>query len=143
MSSESLIAKRVVKDHMLAFDLKPHTIEITSSIIKTFKSGRKKYHEYLEEKKRKKAISDSDIKKLHINDDIEKLKLAQTEKQKAVNMLEKDFIQYMEDAEKNSSQCMSFVTKASALKRKSIETKNEIGNLEKQIVDLEEKKRKI
>ena len=49
----------------------------------------------------------------------------------------------MEDAEKNSSQCMSFVTKANALKRKSIETKNEIDNLEKQIVDLEEKKRKI
>ena len=142
MSSESLIAKRVVKDHMLAFDLKPHTIEITSSIVKAFKSGRKKY-EYLEEEKRKKAISDSDIKKLHINDDIEKLKLAQTEKQKAVNMLEKDFIQCMEDAEKNSSQCMSFVTKANALKRKSIETKNEIDNLEKQIVDLEEKKRKI
>ena len=143
MSSESLIAKRVVKDHMLAFDLKPHTIEITSSIVKAFKSGRKKYHEYLEEEKRKKAISDSDIKKLHINDDIEKLKLAQTEKQKTVNMLEKDFIQCMEDAEKNSSQCMSFVTKANALKRKSIETKNEIDNLEKQIVDLEEKKRKI
>ena len=67
MSSESLIAKRVVKDHMLAFDLKPHTIEITISIVKAFKSGRKKY-EYLEEEKRKKAISDSDIKKLHIND---------------------------------------------------------------------------
>ena len=57
-------------------------------------------------------------------------------------MLEKDFIQCMEDAEKNSSQCMSFVTKANALKRKSIETKNEIDNLEKQVVDLKEKKRK-
>ena len=58
-------------------------------------------------------------------------------------MLEKDFIQCMEDAEKNSSQGMSFVTKANTLKRKSIETKNEIDNLEKQIVDLEEKKIKI
>ena len=56
-------------------------------------------------------------------------------------MLEKDFIQCMEDAEKNS-QCMSFVTKANALKRKNIETKNETDNLEKQIVDLEEKKKK-
>ena len=38
---------------------------------------------------------------------------------------------------------MSFVTKANALKRKSIETKNEIDNLEKQIVDLEEKKERF
>ena len=54
ISPESLTAKRIIKDHMLANKLKPHTIEITKPIFQAFRSGRQKYEVHLEEEKKKK-----------------------------------------------------------------------------------------
>ena len=54
MSRESLTAKRIIKDHMLANKLKPHTIEIIKSIVQAFRSDRQKYEVHLEEEKKKK-----------------------------------------------------------------------------------------
>ena len=54
MSPESLTAKRIIKGHMLANKLKPHTIEITKPIVRAFRSDRQKYEVHLEEEKKKK-----------------------------------------------------------------------------------------
>ena len=54
MSPESLTAKRIIKGHMLANKLKPHTIEITKPIVQAFRSDRQKYEVHLEEEKKKK-----------------------------------------------------------------------------------------
>ena len=48
MSPESLTAKRIIKDCMLANKLKPHTTEITKPIVPAFRSGRQKYEVHLE-----------------------------------------------------------------------------------------------
>ena len=54
MSRESFTAKRIIKDHMLANKLKPHTIKITKSIVQAFRWDRHKYEVHLEEEKKKK-----------------------------------------------------------------------------------------
>ena len=48
MNQGTVIAKCLVKDH-----LKPHTIEITSSMIKAFRGTHMKYRFYFEEEKSK------------------------------------------------------------------------------------------
>lgn len=143
MSPESLVAKRIIKDHMIANNLKPHTIEITKQIIRAFKSGRQKYSLHLEEEKKKKEKSELQIKAQHIAADIDKIRVLQKQKQKAVEMMEKEVVECMEKAEKNNDTCMSYVIKSNGLKRKSQETKKEIETLEKEILDLEVKKKKF
>ena len=49
----------------------------------------------------------------------------------------------MEKGEQNNAICMSYVIKSNVLKRMSEEIKKEVELLEKEIVDLEEKKKKL
>ena len=72
MSPESLTAKRIIKGHMLANKLKPHTIEITKPIVQAFRSDRQKYEVHLEEEKKKKQTSEAEVRAMHIAADNEK-----------------------------------------------------------------------
>ena len=60
---------------------------------------------------------------MHIAADIEKLRFTQKQKQKAVEMMEKEVIECMEKAEQNNDTCMIYVIKSNGLKRKSEEIK--------------------
>ena len=58
-------------------------------------------------------------------------------------MMEKEVIERMEKAEQNNDTCMSYVIESNELKRKSEEIKQEVELFEKEIVDLEAKKKKL
>ena len=143
MSPESLTAKRIIKGHMLANKLKPHTIEITKPIVQAFRSDRQKYEVHLEEEKKKKQKSEAEVRAMHIAADIEKPRVTQKQKHKPVEIMKKEVIECMEKGEQNNDICMSYVIKSNVLKRMSEEIKKEIELLEKEIVDLEEKKKKL
>ena len=96
MSPESLTAKRIIKGHILANKLKPHTIAITKPFVQAFRSGRQKYEVHLEEKKNKKQKSEAEVRAMYIAADIEKLRVTQKQKQEAVEMIEKEVIECME-----------------------------------------------
>ena len=80
---------------------------------------------------------------MHIAADMEKLRVTQKQKQKAVEMVEKEVIECMEKAEQNNGTCMNYVIKSNGLKRKSEEIKREVELLEKEIADWEAKKKKL
>ena len=52
MNPEPVISKRVIKDHMLAHNVKPYSIDISLAMVKSFKVAYSKYQLYLEEKKK-------------------------------------------------------------------------------------------
>ena len=54
VNPETVISKRVIKDHMLAHNLKPYSIDISPAMVKSFKAAHSKYQLYLEEGERKK-----------------------------------------------------------------------------------------
>lgn len=54
MSPETVVSKRMSKDHMLAFNLKPHPIETTNPLIVAFKFSCQRYEIHLEEEKKEK-----------------------------------------------------------------------------------------
>ena len=80
MSPETVVSKRMIKDHMLSFNLKPYTIEITNPLIVVFKSSRRRYVIHLEEEKKKKqyfflsglSFAEAEKKAMHIAADIDK-----------------------------------------------------------------------
>ena len=57
MSPEREVSKRMIKDYMLSFSLKPHPIEITNPLIVASKSSHRRYEIHLEEEKKKKQVT--------------------------------------------------------------------------------------
>ena len=53
-SPECVIAKRLVKNHLLENNLKPHTIQITNATVRAFKGARQSYATYLDDENKKK-----------------------------------------------------------------------------------------
>ena len=76
---------------------------------------------------------------MHMTADIEKLNQKMKTAKKAIEMMEKEVTECMELAEKKSD--LSYVKKGSGLKIKSSEIKQEVELLEKQIGELEKKKK--
>ena len=141
MTPVSIISRRIIKDHLIANQLKPHTVHITASLIKSFRSARQAYMIELDNAKKEKEKTEEEQKAMHITADIEKLNQKIKTAKKAIEMMEKVVTECMELAEKKSD--LSYVKKGSGLKRRSSQTKQEVELLEKQIGELEKKKKKL
>ena len=63
------------KYHMLSFNLKPYTIELTNPLIVAFKSSCRRYEIQLEEEKNKKQVTKAEKKAIHIATDTGKVKV--------------------------------------------------------------------
>lgn len=100
MTPETIIAKRIIKDHMLFHKLKPHTVEISDALVKSFKGAHMKYKLHLAEKKEKQVLSEAENKALHISSDIEKIRSNVRVMEKAVLMMNTDIFECMQLAEK-------------------------------------------
>ena len=57
MLPETLVSKRVLRDHMIAKGLQPHTIKIDKPIMLAAKGAREKYTLYLKEQTKIKATT--------------------------------------------------------------------------------------
>ena len=141
MSPETVIAKRLIKDHMLSNDLKPHNIDISKSMVKAFRSAHGKYQMHLEDQRQKRISTEAETKAMHLSNEIETLKGKVEQMSKGVAVMDAQFFECVEVAEKKHD--ISFVIKGNALKCKSDQTKEDILKLENQIAELEIKKRKL
>ena len=141
MAPVSIISLRIIEDYLIANQLKPHTIHITASLIKSFRSARQAYMIELDNAKKEKEKTEEEQKAMHITADIGKLNQKIKAAKNAIEMMEKEVTECMELAEKKID--LSYVKKGSGLKRKSSETKQEVELLEKQIGELEKKKKKL
>ena len=126
---------------MLANGLQPHTIEITKPLVKPYKSAYAAYKAHLEEEKKKVVLTERDKQAEHINSDIDKIKTQINQMMKAVEMMKREFVDFVKMAEEKKD--ISYVIKGNGLKRKSDQTKDSITALEKEIEGLQEKKRKL
>ena len=139
MSPETVIAKRLIKDHMLSNDLKPHNINISKSMVKAFKSAHGKYKMHLEDQRQKRISMEAQTKAMHFSNEIETLKGKVEQMLKGVAIMNAEFFECVEVAEKKND--ISFVIKGNALISKSDQTKEDTLKLENQIAEM--KKRKL
>ena len=127
----------MIKDHMLANNITPSTIQITKKMQTDYKFAQTKYEIYVEQEKRKKSKIEND-NRTSISEEINGVKTLIIEKEKTRDFLENKSFLAMQDAEKTND--MGFVQKANALKRSRDETDDEIKKLQKTLVSLEEKR---
>ena len=91
LSPEGVIAKRLVKDHLLANNLKRHTIQITNPMVRAFKGARQSYVTYFDDENKKKIQTKDKEKTQHITSDVENLKQKLKTNQKVVSMMENKY----------------------------------------------------
>ena len=70
ISPKGVTAKRLVKDHLLANNLKPHIIQIINPMVRAFKGARQSYATYLDDENKKKTQTKDEEKTKHITSDI-------------------------------------------------------------------------
>ena len=88
MTPNTIIAKHVIKDHMLFNDLTPHTITISHAIIKYFRLARQKYYIHLEEEKKNKVEFEMEMRARLTTNDIDTIKFQQKDLSKTITMME-------------------------------------------------------
>ena len=136
MLPETVVSKRIVRDHMIAKGLQHHTIKTDRPIMLAAKGARQKYTLYLEEQTKIKASNEEARRAGHLSTDINKIKAKCDQFKKAISMVESEFVDCITMAEKKNG--MSYV-----IKGKSEKTSEELKLLEKKLLVLEEKKKKL
>ena len=144
ISELSIDSKRVIIDHMLSNDLKPETMNISTSLMVAFKSARTKYEEHKKSARQEKELTEQENQKRALGITISELNLKIEGLKKTVAFLEEEFTNSIFKAEeKNGDEQSNLVAKATALKRKSVSKSEEVKKLEENVKILEAKRKKL
>ena len=145
MSATSFVSKRLIRDHMIANSLLPHSIEINPVMLQHVRGARMKYSMYLEDQK-KDTQKEKDNSQLQILLSEETELITKKEVIKNVQRkLDDEYFKSVALAEGKSDlvSITAFIKKANALKRKSDEQREELDKLDKGLQCVSDKKRKL
>ena len=121
MSEDFIVAKKIIKDHMISNRLTAESAQITNK--------KTKNQECIKNQKR------------ILLDEIREVMAKRDELQKACKSLEAEYVASVTPAEKEMN--MSHVIKVNALKRIFFEIESKVTKLDETVLLLEEKKRKL
>ena len=70
ISEQSLVCKKIVRDHLISNQLKPHTVPITNQLMRSVALARQKYNKSLENKKNNREKENCSNEKKKITEEI-------------------------------------------------------------------------
>ena len=127
---------------MISCNVKPERTYISNKLLLSGNSSRVKYE--TKKKKREKEESETRNHNLEtINKEIPDVKAKAENLSKVNEHLDKEFEDFVYEDHKNPERASLLVLKATALKRKSNENKNDLKKLEETTIVLEEKQKKL
>ena len=112
MTTQSIVARCFIKDHLIANDLQPHTVNLSNKLIVSVKSAQQKYHRHLREVAETEKREKTDNARKILEREIEETKVKCEQLVKTCEMLDSDFVSHVEEAEKK--QDMKLISKANA-----------------------------
>ena len=145
LKPDSIVNKRLVKDHMLSHEVQPHTIEITNELRKSCGQARARYHQYLDGQKKAKDKTASETAKEIITMEIEEIQTKMSLLEKSKASLNKKFESIVMNTANipNSDDVVIAINEATALKRKAMEQTDGIRKLEETVKTMLEKRSKM
>ena len=145
MKEDSIVARKLIRDHMLAHSLTPESFTITKPLITSCVNAHRKYQEHLKtvQKTAEQEKASNDMKIL-----LEEINATQASRDKLIKTstsLDNEFVSCVQQAEsvKDMSQISTLISKANALKRRSDELRQDASKLDEAIELLKAKKRKL
>ena len=142
MKHNSVVSKRLIQDHLVSNNLKPHTMEINSKLRSSCRQARQWYHTHLEELKKENEQVSSDKAREIISMEIEELQGKISALDKSSKLLDQKFVSFVRNS-KEFSNMLETISEANALKRKSEEQIDDMRKLQETLQILKEKKRKL
>ena len=132
ISEQFLVCKKIVRDHLILNQLKPHTVPITNQIMRSVALARQKYNESLENKKNDREKENCSNEKKKITEEIAVVTQKYEQFQKLYQTLDSEFVSAIKlEEEKND---MTLVVKGNALKKRSEEAFEDAKKLQETIV---------
>ena len=130
MKGESIGARRLIKDHLVSNSLQPQTIDITIEMMLSVKMSHQRYKDHQTSlAESAKAERNDAAAKIILSQEIKDVQAKRDQFKKTSGMLQNAFIQHVEEPEKK--QCLSLISKATAMKRKADEKREDVTKLEK------------
>ena len=140
MTEASIVAQRMIYDHMISKYLQPQTLSMTKELLQLVGAARSQYDENLNGKRKDKILIEQERKRESIQKDIVSVINVKKDLEKICATLTNDFESLMEKAEKLGD--IAYVIEVNGLKRKRSEKTEEIKKLEETLECLEKKKKK-
>ena len=141
MKEESIVAKKIIRDYMIANSLKPHTVEISNKLILSCSTARQKYRQHNNETKKQEEKKKKESEKQLLTNEIIAYQKESDRLKETCEGLDKDFVRLVKEGEKKKD--FDYIYRATALKRKCDEKEIEIKNLNDKISMLKAKKQKM
>ena len=140
MTEASIVAQRMIYDHMISKYLQPQTLSMTKELLQLVGAARSQYDENLNGKRKDKILIEQERKRESIQKDIVSVINVKKDLEKIGAALTNDFESLIEKAEKLGD--IAYVIEVNGLKRKRSEKTEEIKKLEETLECLEKKKKK-
>ena len=99
LKESSLIAQRIIYDHVKSKELNPETIDITKHLVVGVRSAKQKYTAHLEEQKKTKKLSDKEKRQKALQDDIDEVLHKKRALEKMCDSPQVDFDNLVSEAE--------------------------------------------
>ena len=130
-STESLVAQRVIHDHMVYNELQPHTLPITSKLLVHVRQARANYFTKQHERSLKKIESERDLKLKHTNEEITSINQNIKQLQETIHSMKMTADEYAIKAEQaqNFKETKNLISKCNALKRGASEKQTHLDGL--------------
>ena len=119
ITEESIIAKKIVRDHLLANKIELSSYQVPNKLILQYNSAHSKYTARLKEKAKDAESNAEAEKRKLIQSEIDELVDKEKKLTCAWQSLDNDFVQLVGEAEKQPEEMMRLVTKANALKKEN------------------------
>ena len=133
----------MITDNMISCNVKPETLYISNKLLLSAKCSRVK-HEKAKKQNSEKEESETRNHNLEImNEEIADVKAKAENLSKVNEYLDKEFENFVYESDKYPERASLLVSKATALKRNSNKSKNDLKKLEKTIKVLKEKRKKL
>ena len=140
MTEASIVAQRMIYDHMISKYLQPQTLSMTKELLQLVGAARSQYDENLNGKRKDKILIEQERKRESIQKDIVSVINVKKDLEKIGATLTNDFESLIEKAEKLGD--IAYVIEVNGLKRKRSEKTEEIKKLEETLECLEKNKKK-
>ena len=145
MKEDSIVARKLIRDHMLAHSLSPESFIITKPLISSCLSAHRKYQDHLQSIKDAEGREAESKKVKILIEEINDTVIKREKLIKTSESLDSDFVSLVKEAEfeKDTTVVLHLISKANALKRKSEELKRDAKKLDETIELLNAKKKKL
>ena len=145
ISENLIVSRKLIIDHMKCHNLSPQSFPIKNDFLKSVRSSRQRYEQYLREMQQCKRQNEKVDQLKIINKEISEMKGAISDNKRITENLNAQFLQLTDEAEKQKDllKTKELLSKGNGLKRKSCEKLEENKQLEEVLTFLQEKRKKV